>query len=79
MSYSISMLLDEIERFHIKRIFLRGVLGCAEVPLEFFALVLKDSHRGSIDPHSQSPYSLEVPHLGIAILSIRTHKGCNSG
>ena len=79
MSYRISMLLDEIERFHIQRIFLRGVLGCPEIPVEFFSIVLKDSHRSSIDPHSQSPYSLAVPHPGIAVLSVRTHKGCNSG
>jgi len=68
--YTLAMLHEDLDRYHINRLFVIGILGCIEIPMEVLPLLLKDAlgHPAHETPDAICPYRLTIPHVGVGLL-----------
>ena len=69
--YTIAQLHGDIERYHIRQLYIWGHLGAIEVPFDILDDIIQDGFysKWAIEPIWTSPWMLSVPHTGIGILS----------
>jgi len=66
--YTISQLYSEVDRYHVRQLYLDGVLGRTEIDRDMLPTIIQDGLSSPATPHTTSPWMLVEHRAGVGVL-----------